>query len=229
MTKLWYLSQVKIFRDLTREEMAYIHEFTNMSTIPQNTIVQSPYSTHKGLYIVKEGKLRLYNINPDGKQYTLGILGKGNTFGNTNLFTLGTENVYIETLEDTLICLFENQQLEEFLMAHPKLLLNILKNLSEKIEEQNRMLEQLALYDLKQRILYWLTKLAGEFGLEDGAYITIDLPLSHQELANMIGSTRESVSVILSELSKDGTIMTGRLKIGLHKSILNKGDSLYEI
>ncbi len=229
MEKLWYLSQIKLFDHLTEDDMHHIDEVTHMSTIPKNTIVQTSHSQPKGLYIVKKGKLRLYNLNSEGKQYTLGIIGPGNTFGNTPLFSLGTQNIYIETLEETLICLFDNAHLEDFLLTRPQLLMNILGHLSQKIEEQNKMLEQLALYDIKQRILYWLRKLANDFGLDSGDYITIDLPLSHQELANMIGSTRESVSLILSELSQEGIIISGRLKISVSKSNLEIEDEIYEI
>lgn len=220
MDKLWYLSQMKLFKGLSKDEIETMHAFTHMSTIPKNTIVQTPNRKNNGLYFVKEGKLRLYNLSPEGKQYTLGIIGKGNTFGTTSLFSLGTQNAYIETLEDILICLFDPEQLEAFLLARPTLLLSILKNLSIKIEEQNQMLEQLALYDIKERTVFWLKKLAKEFGVENGDFVTIDLPLSHQELANMIGSTRESVSVILSHLSKEGIILSGRLNISILKTKL---------
>ena len=229
MDKLWYLSQIKLFQDLSHEDIEYIHTFTDMSNVPKGTIVQTPYSRHSGIYFVKEGKLRLYTLNEDGKQFTLGIIGKGNSFGNTNLFSLGTQNVYIESIEDILICLINNEQLEQFLLKRPNLLMTILKNLSIKVEEQNHMLEELALYDLKHRALFWIKKLAREFGVDHGDFITIDLSLSHQELANMIGSSRESVSVILSDLTNEGIILSGRLKISINKEALEKGGHLIEL
>ncbi|MBU3189545.1 Crp/Fnr family transcriptional regulator [Clostridium bowmanii] len=83
------------------------------------------------------------------------------------------------------------------------------------------MLEQLANYDIKQRLMYWLIKLANEFGNEKGEIITIDLALSHQELANMIGSTRESVTSTLNELVKEEVIIMGRMSISLRKEMLS--------
>jgi CRP-like cAMP-binding protein len=120
-----------------------------------------------------------------------------------------------------LLCLFKNDDFEEFLLERPKLLMNILKRMGEKINEQNLMLEQLANYDIKQRLLYWLIKLASEFGNEEGKIITIDLALSHQELANMIGSTRESVTSTLNELVKEEVIIMGRMSISLRKEMLS--------
>lgn len=220
MEKLWYLSQIKIFSNLQREELIKINGVTHMSTIPKHTIIQTPDSSHLGLYLIKKGKLRIYKLSPAGKQFTIGIIGHGNTFGETSLFSMETKNTYIETLEDTLLCLFKNEDFEKFIIERPKLLMNILKRMGEKINEQNLMLEQLANYDIKKRLMYWLIKLANEFGNEEGGFIVIDLSLSHQELANMIGSTRESVTSTLNELVKEDAIITGRMSIGIRKDML---------
>ena len=222
MNKLWYLSQIKLFKSLSQEEVQYMHDFTTMTTYPKRTVVQRPDNPLDGLYFVKTGKLRLYALHESGKEYTIGILQKGNSFGSTNLFDLGTNNAYIETLEESLVCHFENQQLEEFLLDRPQLMLAIIKTLGKKIEEQQEMLEELAFYDLRHRVLFWLKKLGTEFGIKEGEYLVIDLPLSHQDLANMVGATREGVSATLSALSKEGLILPGRKQIRLHRSLLKE-------
>ena len=228
MDKLWYLSKIDLFEYLTKDELMDVSDETTMSNLPKGTIIQTPYGSPSGLYFIKEGKLRLYTLDEDGKQFTSGIIGKGATFGNADVFSLGTKDFYIETLSDTLICTFPSKSFETFLMNHPSLVMNLMKSLSQKIEEQNKMLKQLALYDIKERLVFWLCKLAQSFGHDDGEFVSIDLDLSHQELANMIGSTRESVSLTLKELSNKGVILSGRLKISVKKTLL-KGDDDDEI
>lgn len=224
MEKLWYLSKIDLFDYLTEKEMEEVAEETTMSTLPAGTIVQTPYGSPKGLYFLKDGKMRMYTLSDDGKQFTSGILGMGSAFGDTTYFSLGTKDYYIETISDTLICTFPSKSFEAFLLSHPALVMNIMKSLSQKIEEQNQMLKQLALYDIKERLVFWLCKLANNFGNDEGDYITIDLNLSHQELANMIGSTRESVSLTLKELANKGIIISGRLKISVKKTYLEGVD-----
>ncbi len=224
MDKLWYLSSIELFDYLTEEEMNEVAEETTMSTLPAGTVVQTPYGSPDGLYFIKKGKLRMYTLSEDGKQFTNGIIGNGAVYGDTEFFSLGTKDYYIETLDEIIICTFPSKTFEAFLLAHPKMVMNLMKSLSQKIEEQNQMLKQLALYDIKQRLVYWLCKLANTFGNEEGDYISIDLNLSHQELANMIGSTRESVSLTLKELAKLGIIISGRLKISVSKSYLEGVD-----
>lgn len=222
MEKLWYLSQIKIFENLPQEDLIKINGVTHMSIINKDTIIQTPLSKSLGLYFVKKGKLRIYKLSKSGKQFTIGIIGTGNTFGETSLFSMETKDAFIETIEDTLLCHLDDKDFERFLIERPTLLLNILKIMSDKICEQNLMLEQLANYDIRQRLLYWLSKLADEFGNEQGEFVTIDLSLSHQELANMIGSTRESVTSTLNQLNKEGVIISGRMNISVRTDILNK-------
>lgn len=216
MDKLWYLSRISIFEALPQEDLEEIDQMapmTHFNALPGNTIVQTPGDERDGLFFVKKGKLRLYKMNPDGKQFTLGILGPGNMFGEINSFSLGTKGIYIETLEETLICSVLKEHFENFLSTRPLLAMKFLKELSDRLKDRDELLERLAFSDLRGKVLYLLYKLSEQFGVEDGEFLKIDMPLTHQELANMIGATREAVSVTLHELAGEGLIVTGRKSI----------------
>jgi CRP-like cAMP-binding protein len=216
MNKLWYLSRISIFEALPPEDLVEIDEMTPMTHfngIPQGTIVQTPEMNRDGLYFIKTGKLRVYKITPEGKQFTAAILGPGNMFGEIDAFSLGTRGVYIETMEETLLCSVHKDQFENFLLLRPKLALRFLKELSEKLHETSELLERLALGNVNDRVLYLLVKLSDQFGIPENHLKRIDFALTHQELANMIGATRESVTNSLQELSKQGIVSTGRKKI----------------
>ncbi|MDP5275750.1 Crp/Fnr family transcriptional regulator [Chengkuizengella axinellae] len=219
MDKLWYLSQISVFDELPMEDLMELDKMAPMSTIKKNTIIQTPENYHEGMYFIKEGKLRLYKINAEGKQFTLGILGKGNIFGEIDSFSFGTKDVFIETIEETLLCSLSKNHFENFIEKHPRLALRFLKALSDRLRERDAMLEKLAFGDIRTRTLHLLLKLSEQFGIKDGEYYKIDLPLTHQELANMIGATRESVSVLLKELVKEEIIRTGRKSVHLKVDI----------
>lgn len=215
MDKLWYLSQISIFKALPKEDLMKIEKISHMSIFPKKTVIQTPDNFRQALYVLKKGKLRLYKINSKGKQFTLSILGSGNVFGEIESFSLGTRQVYIETLEETIVCTISQELIKEFILVRPELMLKLMGLLSERLAERNKMLEQMALADTKKRLLYLLVKLSEQFGLKKDGKVKIDLQLSHQELANMIGSTRESVSIMLKALSKQKIIRTGRMSITL--------------
>lgn len=214
--KLWYLSKISIFETLPAEDLEEIDRMapmTHFNAVSKGTMVQTPGTEQDGLFFVKEGKLRLYKINSDGKQFTVGILGKGNMFGEIDSFSLGTKGIYIEAMEETLICSVLKDHFNKFLSQRPLLAMKFLKELSDRLRERDELLEKFALGDLRDKVLYLLFKLAEKFGVEDGEYVRIDIPLTHQELANMIGAIRESVTLVLHELSKEDFIQTGRMSI----------------
>ncbi|SFJ32254.1 CRP/FNR family transcriptional regulator, anaerobic regulatory protein [Paenibacillus sp. UNC496MF] len=225
MNKLWYLSQISIFDEMSREEMREIDQLDTIhhfNWVTKNTLVQTPESTQDGLFFVKEGKLRLYQLNESGKQFTLGILTRGNIFGGLHAFSFGTKQVYIETLESSLLCTMFEPQFERLMINRPQLALKFLKTLSDRLKEREDQLEQLALHGLRRRLLHLLSTLSEKFGVIQDGYARIDLPLSHQEIANMLGASREAVSGVMSELAKEGVIKTSRLSVQLAVSLIDE-------
>lgn len=217
MNKLWYLSQIKLFDKLSPEDMEEIDKGTRHAKIRKHTIIQTPEMVRDGLFFVKEGALRLYIVNSEGKQFTVGILGKGSTFGEIDSFSLGTHGVYIETIDDTLLCSMSGEQFEKFLSTRPHIMKRVMRILSDQLNEKNEMLEKLALGTVREKLLFLLLNLSAEFGVLEDGYHRIDLPLTHQEIGNMIGATRESVTTAINELAKEELIRTGRKTISVHR------------
>lgn len=222
MDKLWYLSQISLFEALSMEELQEIEKMTPMTMIKRGELIQSPDTFREGLYLLKEGKLKLYKINPEGKQFIVSILGSGNVFGEIDSFSLGTRDTFIETMDETMLCSLGKEQFEQFLVDRPHLTVKIMKELSRLLQERDAMLSQLALGNVRDRILHLLKTLAQKFGVLEDEFHKIDIPLSHQEIANMIGSTRETVTVILNDLSKQGIIKTGRMSIHVNLAHLSE-------
>ncbi|MFB9278798.1 Crp/Fnr family transcriptional regulator [Cohnella cellulosilytica] len=225
MNKLWYLSQISILESLPEDELLRIdrsNAIEHFQAVPPNTVIQTPDQERKALFFVKEGKLKLYKTNEAGKQLTVGILTKGNMFGELENFSLGTKRVFIETMEESFICSMSEMQFEALLLRHPQLALKFLRAISDRLNESEQMIEQLTLKDLRGKIVYMLCMLADRFGVAEEEYVWIDLPLTHQEIANMIGATREAVSNVLRELAKEGMVRTGRMSIWLSADVLKK-------
>lgn len=114
---------------------------------------------------------------------------------------IGTRDVYIETLEETLLCSVHKDQFEQFLLQRPELVLRFLKEISKKLNETTELLERLALGTVHERVLYLLLRLSNQFVIPEDHFVKIDFPLTHLDLAHMIEATRESVTNSLNELS----------------------------
>ena len=199
MDKIQYLSQFNLLHSLSMEDLIEMDQLTSITTIPKNTFIQTPETFSEGLYFVKKGKVRLYKLNAEGKQFTSDILNKGNVFGEMDIISFGTRDHYIETIEESHICLMNKERFESFLIQRPRFMMKLLKVLSDRIIGMSHLTQNLALGNLHDKILYALMKLSDQFGLtSNDEYYRIDLPLSHQEIANLVGATREAVTVALT-------------------------------
>jgi CRP/FNR family transcriptional regulator len=198
-------------------------QMTSITTIPKKNFIQTPETFSEGLYFVKKGKVRLYKLNADGKQFTLDILREGNVFGEMDMISLGTREMYIETIEECDICRMDKDRFEHFLIEHPRFMMNMIKVLSDRISGMSSLAQHLALGNLQDKILYILLKLSDQFALQSrDEYCKINFPLSHQEIANLVGATREAVTAALQELVKEKVIKTGFKTIYIHREKLVK-------
>ncbi|GED64577.1 MULTISPECIES: Crp/Fnr family transcriptional regulator [Lysinibacillus] len=221
MDNIQYLSQFNLLNSLSMEDLIEMEQLTLITTFPKNTFIQTPETFSEGLYFVKRGKLRLYKVNAQGKQFTSDILNEGNVFGEMDIISFGTRENYIETIEESHICLMNKERFENFLIQRPQFMMTLLKVLSNRIIGMSQLTQNLALGKLHDKVLYALIKLSDQFGLTgDNEYYKIDFPLSHQEIANLVGATREAVTVVLQELVKEEVIKTGFKTIYIHREKL---------
>lgn len=218
MNKISYLSKITLFESLPMDDLMEIDRMAPMTTLPKKTVIQTPDQYREGMYVVKQGKLRLYKVHSDGKQFTHSILGPGNLFGELDTISLGTREMFIETIEETVLCSLGKEQFEQFITARPQLAMKLLSVLSERLMERDALLEKLALGDILERVAHLLLQLSKQFGTEQDGFHKIDISLSHQEIAYMIGATRESVTGILNELAREGVIRTGRMSIEVDRT-----------
>lgn len=221
MDNILYLSQFDLMSSLSEAELIEMDRMTSITTMPKNRQIQTPDTFTEGFYFVKRGMVRLYTLNPEGKQFTLDILKEGNVFGEMNGISLGTRAVYIETMKECDICLMDKPRFEQFLIEHPRFMMRLMNVLGERMKRMSELTQSLALGNLHEKVIHTLFRLAEQMGwIEESEYCRIQLTLTHQEIAWMVGATRESVTVAMKELSRAGRIRTGFKSVALHRNEL---------
>ncbi|KAA1180586.1 Crp/Fnr family transcriptional regulator [Paenibacillus sp. B2(2019)] len=217
METIHYLSQFNLLQSLALEDLMEMEELTRITVVPKNTYIQTPTTFSKGLFFVKKGKVRLYRLNADGKQFTSDILSEGNVFGEMNVISFGTKDHYIEAMEECHICTIDPVRFEEFVATRPRFLMSLMQVLSDRIKSMSQLTQNLAIGNLHDKILCVLLKLSDQLGVKsEDNYYKINVPLSHQEIANLIGASREAVTVALQELVKAEVLQTGFRTIRIH-------------
>ncbi|MGC8488613.1 MAG: Crp/Fnr family transcriptional regulator [Clostridia bacterium] len=214
--KLDYLSQIDLLQELSPEDLKTIDALVPVLSYPAGTTLYEPGARINRLYFLKRGRVRLYQLSPEGKQLTLALLRDGNIFGETDTFATGAGTCWAETLTDTLVCTMTTPDLSRFMVERPQVALRMIDILSRELTKAQELAATLALRDVRTRVLYLLTRLAAEYGEgQDGQYTALGLRLTHQDLAQMIGATRESVSTVLADLARQDVVRTARGRIAL--------------
>ncbi|MYL55258.1 cyclic nucleotide-binding domain-containing protein [Pontibacillus yanchengensis] len=209
MDKLLMLSQISLFDELPKEELMVVDEMSEMKPVKKGTLILSPESPIEALFLLKQGQVRLYRMNSQGKQFTVDILVDGNIFGETSTMSLTDNEIYAEAMTDTYLCILSNEDFEQFIQTNSNIALKLIDILSTRLKEVYTISEKIALSDVKNRLLYLLLMLSEKTGRRKNEWQTIEMKLTHHDLANMIGSTRETTSAIISQLKKEGYIKKG--------------------
>jgi CRP-like cAMP-binding protein len=216
--KLGFLSRINIMEVLPPEALEEVARVAPMNMVKKGTSIMEPGQRPDVLYLLKEGKVRVFKLNADGKQFTTALLGPGNIFGEVRSFSTGTEDSYAEATDDAMLCLLKQSDVERLMQQYPQLALRVVNLLSTRLRQAHELLGYIAMGDIRSKLLYLLLRLAAEFGAEDqGDWTLISADLTHQDLAAMIGATRETVSSTLAALSREEIVRTGRKEIWVNR------------
>lgn len=208
LDKLNYL-QFPVLKVLKENELDILNRHALVQKFGKKSFIYLPFENRHYVYFVKKGNIEIGYLDDDGKELTLDILGPGEIFGSS----FGTEisNDYARALDDTMVCVIRKDIFEEFLHKYPQLTLKLLNLLSLRINTLENKMQNLVFKDVKTRICNQLIRLYKKSGDERSGRIRI--PLTHQDVAKLVGSTRETASVCLAELRKDGIISYRRQRI----------------
>lgn len=162
------------------------------------------HRAHPGLiFLVKEGVVKVSTYSADGKEQILALLECGDLFG--EMGPVGErEPVRFSAFQDALVCGVRRLDFEALLLRHPKISLRIIQSLVRRLRRAENEIEDLAFRDVSGRLAAALLRISETHGVVADRFIRLDLRVTHQELANMIGATRETVTTALSRFRKDG-------------------------
>jgi CRP/FNR family transcriptional regulator len=185
---------------------------------PRDTIF-SPGDPDDQLYFLLSGTVRLYKIYGDYKEATTALLKDGGVFGKLSLVEGRWQDVFAEAVTESRVAGIQKAALERVITGSPEFALRLFSSLSERLRQSDEVIESLLHREVSTRLATLLINLGDRFGEEDGKGLLVDVRLTHQDLANMIASTREAVSKVMSEFQRGGVIGTGNRRI----TILDRG------
>ena len=203
--KLGLLREQEVFRDLSSADMAEIERMATMTTCKRGRVFYAPGETGEVLFILKKGRVQLHRFTEDGRKLVTGVVHAGSIFGEMPLLSQRMHNSSAEALEDCTLCVMSRSDVEHLIAAKPRLALNIISILAERLAEAEERFEMQAFRNVPERVATTLLRLAGA-----GSTVT---GVSHQQIAESIGAARETVTRVLGDFAAAGLIELGRFRI----------------
>jgi CRP/FNR family cyclic AMP-dependent transcriptional regulator len=209
------LRQVPLFAHLDDKTLGRLEEIAVKRAYPKNTILMNKGDVSDYLSVVLSGKLKVVIADDSGKEIIISFLGAGDYFGEIALIDGESRSASIVTSEASQVLTIAREDFLRVLKSSPELMLGLLKALAGKVRLVTEKLESLAFDDVYVRLAKLLTVLAKPH--DDGWFV--EEKLTHQDIADMIGSSREMVSRILKALETGGYISTNMKHITVKRKL----------
>lgn len=207
-TKLNYLSNIEIFQDLTTNELAEMDRQITMSTCEPGKIFYMPEDSGEVLFLLKKGRVQLYRISPNGKKLVVATLGPGTIFGEMSLVGQGMHNTFAESMDECLLCVMSRADVERLMREKPKVAYRFLESLGDRVTQLETRLEEIAFKSIPARLASLLLRLADEQG--DGTRVG---GYTHQDLGEMLGTYRETITQTLNDFKSSGLVEISRKQV----------------
>lgn len=196
------LKSIFLFSNLSDEDRALLASAQMLRKFQKNVIVLHEGDQSNALYIIESGQVKVSKINEEGKEVVLSILSEGEHFGEMSLIDDEPRSASIITKTNCEFAMIRKQDFEQVLDANPQLALAMMRSLCQRLRAADRSIESLALMDVYGRIARLLLDSAIE---QDGKQV-VPGKLTHKDIAQMVGSSREMVSRIFKDLTDGGYI-----------------------
>ena len=202
-----FLNKVEIFKNLPRETAHVIDKRIRKMNFKKGEQIMSEYEKGEGVFFVQSGVVKLTKQDEKGNEMIVCIKKKGDIFAESCLFN--DETNYPATgimLQAGEIYFLHTEELEQELMASPEMAVHMIRYMSGQLREFTSIMRDIALLDVYAKTIKTIERLAEKFGKSKCNEVLIELPLTVQEFASLIGTSRESVSRVFSKLRKEGLI-----------------------
>ena len=206
--KLWYLKQIHLFSGLSETDLQELDQHTKMVTVNKGEIIFIPGDPADTVYLFKKGRVKIIMADQCGKEFTAEVLQPGEIFGDMDCSEQSVRTMRAEAREDAVMCALPREDFERYLSRHPNLIVSLLEVIRSRFRKLQSQVEDLAHREVQARLAHLLLDLAKFDGVPNDRQIHIRAQLTHQEMADLIGCSRETVSTTVGQFRDQGLIGT---------------------
>jgi len=213
--KFWYLKNCDLFERLTATQVERLEARCKAKAFQRGALVYLPADEEDSVLLLMSGRIKIYHLTTEGKQALLAFIDPGEIFGELTLLESRAREEYAETMESSSVLRIPGSEIRLLMEEHASVSLGVTKLMGFRRRRVERRLKSMLFRSNRDRLIHLLLELAEKYGRPTVDGVLLNIKLSHQELANIIGSTRETVTVILGELQAENNIVINKRKITL--------------
>lgn len=217
-SKISFLERVPIFGGCDLPSLRKMASVTTEKTYGKKNIVFHEGDYGDTLYIIKAGRIKIAKVTIDGREKTLTVLQTGDFFGEMAIFDDMPRSATAEAIDaEVKLLALSKADFERAINETPSIALRIMRDLTRRIRQVNQQVEDLAFKDVHGRVASTLYLLMKTEGVRQNGKSSVLLRMTHQDLANMVGSSRETVTRALNRLQDEGVISISHQQIAILK------------
>jgi CRP-like cAMP-binding protein len=200
MSDFWRLHGLDWLSGLSDAETERILGASSTRDHARGETIFEPALHPRSVYLLERGLVRIYRLSALGDEATLGYVRPGEVFGELGAFSDQPRESFASAVSTSHVWRIPRAELRRVLDSHPRIALCVTAQIGNRFRRIESRVENLVLHNLRSRIAHILLELAEDFGRDEAGARLIDLPLSQQDIAMLVGATRQSVNVCLCEL-----------------------------
>jgi CRP/FNR family transcriptional regulator len=201
-----HLKNIQLFSSLTDDELHQIKDKLSLKRYKKHEVILFEEDTTEYMYIILNGKTKVIQTTEDGKEILLAMHHSGEFFGEMSLLDGKTSPATVVAMEDSSVAIISRQEFYSLIRAQKRILDNLLLILCSRLRDSWEKIQLLNLKNASQRIKILFLMLSDKYGEKTAEGVTLNIKLTHQEIAEMTGMTRETVTRMIDKWQKDGEI-----------------------
>ncbi len=205
------IKYVNFFAQLSRHQQYHLLELAAKRPFLRDELIDQLGGHSDSVYIVANGRVKIFELNADGKQIILWFCGAGELFGFSETLvpsTFPSHQINAQAYGQGELLVIKKTDFERFITDNPTTVLPVVRLLGFRLREIMDVLMDVTSSDVTSRVIRLLYRLGAMYGQNTGRGLRIELPITHQEMADMIGASRQTVTTVLGDLKRKGVIET---------------------
>lgn len=218
---LWYLKKIPLISELSADELKTLAAEVELEEARRRRVIYMPGDPGDLVYFVNGGRVKISRVTPDGKELTIAYRGPGEVFGELCMMDGRPREEMAEAMENALVTQVPRERFQHLVKTHLSLSWELNRIMCTRRLDVERKVQDLIFKDVNAKLAELLLDLCEDYGVDDDRGTLVAVKITHQEMANLIGSTRETVSLTLSQFKRAGYIANDGRKV-----IIRDRDSL---